>query len=329
MKFGIEFVPYKPIGEIVKLAKKAEEVGIQYCWVTDHYNNRSVYVSLAAIAGATEKIMLGPGATNPYLVHPSVTASSIASIDEISGGRATLGIAAGDRMLLNSLGVKIQKPLKTMGEAIWVIRELLAGKNVSFDGEFFKLKNTKLNFKPKHRIPIYVGAQGPRLLMLAGRISDGVLVNASSPLDMDHAVLQIARGALRADRKMEEIDVTAYTSFSIADSHEKAAEAAKPIVVFIASSTPEAVFKRHKISMEEVSLVKEELRKGKFEKAVAAVTEEMLDSLSVYGTPAECVEKILELSKTGVTQFVMGSPLGPNPAASIEMVRREIIPHFR
>lgn len=326
MKFGIEFVPYKPIGQIVELAKKAEEAGIQYCWVTDHYNNRNVYVSLAAIAEATQRLMLGPGATNPYLTHPSVTASSIASIDEISGGRATLGIAAGDRTLLNSLGVEIQKPLKAMGEAINVIKDLLAGKNVSFNGEFFKLKNAKLNFKPKHRIPIYIGAQGPQLLMFAGGVADGVLINASSPTDLSHAVMQIARGALKVGRKIEEIDVAAYTSFSIADSHEKAAEAAKPIVAFIVSSTPEAVIKRHDISMEEINVVKEELRRGKFDKAMAAVTEEMLNSFSVYGTPAECVKRISELSKVGVTQLVVGSPIGPDPSASIEIIRREIMP---
>lgn len=328
MKFGIEFVPYKPIDKIVELAKKAEDAGIQYCWVTDHYNNRNVYITLTAIAGATKKIMLGPGATNPFLVHPSITASSIASIDEISGGRAVLGIAAGDRMVLNSLGVNPQKPIQAMDEAIRVIKGLLAGENVSLDGEFFKIRNIKLNFKPKHQIPIYIGAQGPRLLMLAGGRADGVLVNASNPIDLSHAVMEISKGALKAGRKMEEIDVAAYTSFSVADSSEKAAEAAKPIVAFIVSSTPEVVLKRHDISMEEVSVVKEELGKGKFDKVIAAVTTGMLDSFSVYGTPAECVEKISELSKIGVTQFVIGSPLGPDPVASIEIIKEKIIPSF-
>ncbi len=329
MKFGIEFVPYKPINKIVDLAKKAEDAGIEYCWVTDHYNNRNVYVTLASIATATKKIILGPGATNPFLVHPAAAASSIASIDEMSGGRATFGIAAGDRTVLDSLGIEFKKPIRAINEEIMIIRKLLDGEAVNFEGEFFKLRNTKLNFKPSHRLPIYVGAQGPKLLMFAGKVGDGVLVNASNPIDLGHAVTEIAKGVKIAERKMEVLDIATYTSFSVASSHTKAVEAAKPVVAFIVSSTSEAVLKRHDISVGEVSLVKEELGKGKFDKAAAAVTEKMLDTFSVYGTPAECIKKISELSAMHVTQFVMGSPLGPEPSAAIDIIRNEIMPKFQ
>lgn len=100
VKFGIEFVPQEPLDKLIKLAKLAEEVGFEYLWVTDHYNNKNVYETLALIAKETSTIKLGPGVTNPYVRHPAITASAIATLDEISDGRAVLGMGPGDKKLL-------------------------------------------------------------------------------------------------------------------------------------------------------------------------------------------------------------------------------------
>jgi 5,10-methylenetetrahydromethanopterin reductase len=328
VKFGIEFVPYKSVDEIVELTKKAEEAGFSYCWITDHYNNRNVYSFLTAIARATERIELGPGVTNPYHIHPAITASAIASVDEISNGRAILGISAGDRTVLGSLGIELRKPLTTISESIKVIKMLLAGERVDFEGEILKLKGARLNFKPKRKIPIYLGAQGPEMLKLAGRISDGVLVNASHPSDLDYAVRGIKRGVDEAGRKMEELDVAAYTSFSISESAEKAKGAAKPVVAFIVASSPPLVLERHGITARDAGRVRDAITSGKFGDAIAGVNDAMLDAFCIYGAPADCIGKIEEILKTGVTQLVVGSPIGPDPAASIEIIRREIMPSF-
>ena len=86
VKFGIEFVPMEPIANIVKYVKLAEAQGFQYVWITDHYNNRDVYTTLAMLAVNTERIRLGTGVTNPYTRNIAQTASSIATIDELSNG---------------------------------------------------------------------------------------------------------------------------------------------------------------------------------------------------------------------------------------------------
>ncbi|MFQ6129973.1 MAG: 5,10-methylenetetrahydromethanopterin reductase [Candidatus Hadarchaeaceae archaeon] len=329
MKFGIEFVPYEPIDKVVELARNAEEAGFEYCWVTDHYNNRNVYSFLTAIAQNTKKMMIGPGVTNPYLIHPAVVASAIASIDEISNGRAILGISAGDRTILGSLGVKLERPLGTVSESIQIIRKLLTGDRINFEGKIFRLKGVKLNFKPKHGIPIYMGAQGPGMLRLAGKISDGVLVNASHPLDLNYAISQIRRGSDEAGRDLREIDFAAYTSFSVASSDEEARKAAGPVVVFIVSAAPSSVLERHGISIEDVSKVRKALESGNFGEAMAGVTKAMFNSFCIHGTPADCIKRIEEILKSGVTQLVIGSPIGPDPSTSIGIIRDEIMPSFR
>ena len=327
IRFGIEFVPYMLVEKIVELVKKAEGAGFKYCWITDHYNNRNVYLFLTAIARDTER-KIDPGVTNPYHIHPALTASAIASIDEISNGRAILGISAGDRTVLGALGITLSKPLTIMRESVEIVRRLFAGETVNFEGEIFKLRGARLGFKPKRKIPIYMGAQGPEMLKLAGKISDGVLVNASHPSDLSHAASSIRKGMDEAGRKLEEVDIVAYTSFSTADSSEKAKNAAKPVVAFIVAATPPVVLERHGIPAQEASKVKDAIASGKIGDAMASVTQAMLDAFCVYGTPSECIKKIEDISKMGVTQFVVGSPIGPDPSASIDMVKREIMPSF-
>ncbi|MDI6639308.1 MAG: LLM class flavin-dependent oxidoreductase, partial [Methanocellales archaeon] len=137
--FGIEFVPDMPLDDLVKHCVLAEDHGFDAVWITDHYNNRNVYATLALVAERTKRVRLGPGVTNAYQVHPALTASAIATIDKISNGRAMLGIGAGDRTTLASLGIQMDKPVARLREAVEIIRRLLAGERLSFQGNFFKI----------------------------------------------------------------------------------------------------------------------------------------------------------------------------------------------
>jgi 5,10-methylenetetrahydromethanopterin reductase len=320
VKFGIELVPDRPLDKVVELAVAAEEKGLDYVWVTDHYNNRNVYVALTLIATSTKRVTLGTGVTNPYLIHPAWTASAIATLNEISGGRAALGIGAGDRATFEGVGVKWEKPLASVREAVEVIRRLLQGEKVKFEGEVFKVAKAKLNYKPPKVPPIYVGAQGPKMLEVAGMVGDGVLINASSPRDFQDAVKYIKAGAEKAGRDPSKIDVVAYTCFSVAESSAEAKEAAKPIVAFIAAGSPSQVLSRHGISDEAAARVRDAIGRGDIKGAVSMVDEAMLDAFSIAGTVDEVSSKVKELLKAGVTQVVMGSPLGPKKKAAVDLM---------
>jgi len=320
VKFGIELVPDRPLDKVVELAVAAEEKGLDYVWVTDHYNNRNVYVALTLIATSTKRVTLGTGVTNPYLIHPAWTASAIATLNEISGGRAALGIGAGDRATFEGVGVKWEKPLASVREAVEVIRRLLQGEKVKFEGEVFKVAKAKLNYKPPKVPPIYVGAQGPKMLEAAGMVGDGVLINASNPRDFQDAVKYIKAGAEKAGRDPSKIDVVAYTCFSVAESSAEAKEAAKPIVAFIAAGSPSQVLSRHGISDKAAARVRDAIGRGDIRGAVSMVDEAMLDAFSIAGTVDEVSSKVKELLKAGVTQVVMGSPLGPKKKAAVDLM---------
>jgi len=332
MKFGIEFVPNMKYYELEYYVKLAEDSGFEYTWITDHYNNRNVYSMLSILALRTNTIRLGPGVTNPYHISPALTASAIATINELSNGRAVLGIGAGDKVTFDRIGIEWEKPLSRMREAVEVIRALHRGKPVSFDGKIFKFNGARLDFKAGE-IPIYIGAQGPKMLQLSAELGDGVLINASHPRDFESAKQNIERGLEKAGKRREDFDTVAYASMSVDKNSEKARNSSRIVVAFIVAGSPDVVFERHGIDMEDVGRVKDALNnaftKGDWAGVSKAVTEEMIDSFSISGSPEEVIERIRELEKSGVTQVVAGSPIGPDKKKSINLIGKEIIPVFK
>ena len=313
MKFGIEFVPQIPLNELVRLVKLAEDVGFQYAWITDHYNNKNVYETLALIAAETETIKMGPGVTNPYVRSPAISASAIATIDEISEGRATFGIGPGDKATFDALGIAWEKPVSTIKAAIADINTLLAGEKTEGGAALGGAKAVQ------EHIPIYMGAQGPKMLETAGEIADGVLINASNPKDYEAAMPMIKKG-IEAAGGDKEFDVGAYTATSIGADSDAAKNAAKIVVAFIAAGSPPPVIERHGLPEGFNTQMGEFLAKGDFGGAIGAVTPEALDAFSVCGTPDEFIPKIEGLAEMGVTQYVAGSPVGKNVEESIKLL---------
>ena len=311
MKFGIEFVPQIPLNELVRLVKIAEDVGFEYAWITDHYNNKNVYETLALIAAETETIKMGPGVTNPYVRSPAISASAIATIDEISEGRATFGIGPGDKATFDALGIEWTKPVSTIKAAIADINTLLAGEKTEAGAALGGAK------KVQDAIPIYMGAQGPKMLETAGEIADGVLINASNPKDYEAAMPMIKKGI---GDQAKDFDVAAYTATSIGTDSEAAKNAAKIVVAFIAAGSPPPVIERHGLPEGFNTQMGEFLAQGNFGGAIGAVTEEALDAFSVCGTPDEFIPKIEALADMGVTQYVAGSPVGKNVEESIKLL---------
>ena len=311
MKFGIEFVPQIPLDELVRLVKLAEDVGFEYAWITDHYNNKNVYETLALIAANTETIKMGPGVTNPYVRSPAISASAIATIDEISNGRATFGIGPGDKATFDALGIAWDKPVSTIKAAIADINTLLAGEKTEAGAALGGAK------KVQDAIPIYMGAQGPKMLETAGEIADGVLINASNPKDYEAAMPMIKKGI---GDQAKDFDVAAYTATSIGTDSEAAKNAAKIVVAFIAAGSPPPVIERHGLPEGFNTQMGEFLAQGNFGGAIGAVTEEALDAFSVCGTPDEFIPKIEGLAEMGVTQYVAGSPVGKNVEESIKLL---------
>jgi 5,10-methylenetetrahydromethanopterin reductase len=326
--YGIEFVPGNVnVKQVVNYCKLAESKDIDFAWITNHYNNRHCYPTLAAIAEATNTIKMGPGIMNAFTDTPAAMASFAATLNEISDGRAVLGIGPGDLSTLPKLNIQPEKPVARLGEAVAVIRKLLTGEAVSTpEMEFFKYDGAKLtgvNLPGKKGIPVYIGAQGPKVLELAGMVGDGALINASNPKDFA-AAIPIIKGATDKVGK-KGFDIGAYTAMSIDKSEKKARNAAKIVAAFIAAGSPEPLLTRHGLDLANVANIKAALGKFDFKTVGELVGDKEIDAFTIAGTPEMVKAKCADLEAAGVTQIIFGSPLGPNMTDSIRLLGKYVV----
>jgi 5,10-methylenetetrahydromethanopterin reductase len=157
-------------------------------------------------------------------------------------------LGAGDKTTLKMLNVVQEKPLSAIREAVTIIRSLTSGESTDGQGDMFNVSGVNFSFRAPSPVKIFIGAQGQKMLILAGEIGDGVLINASHPRDIESAVKHAWEGAEKARRSFEELAVPAYTSFSIPQDHEKALKTVTPIVPYIAAGYPDSILNAHGVS---------------------------------------------------------------------------------
>ena len=317
VRTGVELTPEIPVRSVADLATRAEDAGFDAVFASCHYNNRDPFLALSRVAAATERVRLGPGVANPYETHPVKLASQAATLNEVSDGRALLGLGAGDRSTLANLGIDRDRPLRRILETMKVSQALWRGERVDHDGTF-RAADAGLNYAAGP-IPVYVGAQGPHMIRMAAKHADGVLVNASHPDDFAWADEQVETGLAERPAERGPFDFGAFASVSVAEDADAAREAARPPVAFIASGAAPPVLERHGIDRERTEEIGDAISAGEFSEAFEAVTPEMIDAFCVAGTPDAVADRIREIL-TDVDSFVAGSPLGPDRATAIDLL---------
>lgn len=320
IEYGIEIVPYYPIGKLEKLVKRVEELGFDYVWVSDHCHNRYFNSILAHLTKITKSVNLGPGVTNPYLSHPAIIASGVAALEEMSGGRTVLGISAGDKPLLKSLGVSQDRPITVVREAVQIIKKLLGGDKLEYSGQFFKCRGAKLEFFPDREIPVYIGGRGRQMLELAGSIGDGALFNTANPKDLKRCIDFIEKGVKKEKRNIENFKKVAYMATSLDEDAEKARKRVRTIVAHIASAAPKSTIERENISKARLRNIQNYLEWGKRERAKSEVTRKMIEAFSITGKIGKLKSRVEKVKNLEINQIVFGSPLGPKVFSALEKI---------
>ncbi len=195
------------LDELGRLGRLCEALGYRCLWYTDVRFGRECYLGLASIAAHTERILLGPGVTDPYTRHPAITAAAIATFDELCGGRARLGLGVGGQGF-RELGIGRPRPIAALRETVAMVRALLRGERVDSEGKVASLANGRLTFAPpRERIPIYFATHGAQVSALAGEIADGVLIaNTVHSRMLAFYLDRTGRGLARSGRTMADFD---------------------------------------------------------------------------------------------------------------------------
>lgn len=264
---GVVLQGVDPPREFCGMVGEIESLGFSQLWLTDsslHARNCYAYLTLAA--AASSRLLLGTAVTNPATRHPAITAAAAATVDEISGGRLTLGIGAGDRPLL-ALGLR-PSPLATLEAAIGAIRLLWRGDEVDVSAAGFSMSSAHLRFGARPDIPVFLSASGPRTLELAGRAGDGVILLVGLfPEALDWAIGQVKKGARAAGRPRPHVAVFAYGA--IDEDEESALENARSIAAWFPQTAPH-ICDLAGLAPGIVTRVRDAYRGGEFQEAAVA-----------------------------------------------------------
>jgi len=222
--FGLGYDPSATVGEMAASMAQAEAAGFSMGFFSEtFYTNRDSVSALAAFSLATESIALGTTQV-VRLRSPLVMAQTLATLDELSGGRIVLTAGAATNKHAARNGLEAQKPSQVLREYIETIRLLLTGVQVTYHGEFVNFENVGLNFTPSRtRIPIWVAGATPQGLRTAGELGDGILLDAgTSPEYTRNAIAQIAVAREASGQSMDDFTVAQLINVSIENSREEA-----------------------------------------------------------------------------------------------------------
>ena len=292
-------MPCGRIERAVELGKLGEQLGYERCWVYDEgLAAHDAYVTMTAIACATQTLQIGPGITNPHTRHVGITAGAIAALDELSGGRAFMGIGAGGRLTLDPLGIVARRPLTAVREAIDACRRLYAGDVVSYDGRFVRLCSASL----PHARPdteIWLAGRGPKMLELGGAACDGVMLDFVYKPDLAQIVNRIRSAGQAAGNKPR----IAYSTLLVTD--DASMQCARANMTYRLVDSPAHVRDAIGMSPEDARGVSDALADG-LESAARGLRDEWILPFVIAGTAAQCAEELWRLAdEHGIEAFVV------------------------
>jgi 5,10-methylenetetrahydromethanopterin reductase len=265
----------------------------------------------AAAADKTRSIRFGPNVTHVFLREPTLICQQLATLDEITGGRAEAVVSTGNFVMMQQYHVDWanRKPLSRLREAIHVMRTFLDDGKIDFEGDFFKYTGLFTAARPvQERIPLKLGAmKGPRSFELAGEIADGMHHALSySPEAYEYAIEHVKVGAQRGGRDAEALDLGAWIVSVVSEDSEAAKRAARILVAFYIPSMPAEQLARHGIDQSEVQPIFDAFAAGDVAKAINMFSPEMAAKLSVAGTPEECAEQIRrDILPSGINHVIL------------------------
>jgi 5,10-methylenetetrahydromethanopterin reductase len=348
MRFSYCMLPDYPLAESIEMIRTADELGYYACYSVDETWHKDLWVVFAAAAGRTEQIRFGPNVTHVFLREPTLICQQLATLDELTGGRAEAVISTGNFGLLAQYGIDWarQKPLSRLKEALHVMRTFLDEGAITFQGDFFSYNGLYTFARPvQERIPLRMGGmKGPRSFEAAGEIADGLHHALSYSREAyDYVAEHVRVGTDRAGRDFGSFDLGAWVVTVVSEDGAAAKRAARILVSFYISSMPDEQLQRHGIDPEELKPVVEALGSGDIPKAVELFRPEYAEKLSLAGTPEEVVEKIktniqptgvnhmiLALSDAGLVKLFSGEDVAdvPDINGQLRLVAEQVMPAF-
>lgn len=297
--------------------KYAEARGFESVWQSEVRLARDCIVPMAAYAATTMRIRIGSGVMNIWTRNPATIASEMLALDDLAQDRIICGLGSWYDPLAASVGINRHKHLLAMREVLQSIRMLLRMERVTYRGEFVTLRDVALDVtqgrtEPR-RVPLYIGAIGPKMIALAGEIADGVLLNyLVSPKYNEMALQQLKIGADKAGRNLHHIDKPQLIVCSVNSNRQQAIDEARPLVTQYIVQQPQLMRANgvpHSLIDEIAQVVTDPTNPRQIEQAKRLVSDDVVQLVTASGTPQEARAKVRDYIASGATVAIL-YPLG-------------------
>jgi len=318
-RVGLYLQDAHDIRDGVDCVRYAEEMGFEAVWQAESRLVRDAIVPMAAYAAATERIHVGSGVINNWTRNIGLLASTFLTLDDLAPNRIICGIGAWWDPLAKNVGIERRKPLLAMRETVEVFKRLLSLERVTFHGEFHQVENIELDVvhgrrEPRH-VPIMIGATGPKMMELAGEISDGIVLNYCVPVDYnDKAMDRLAAGARKVGRTIDDIERPQLVVCSVEHDHDEAIDATRVLLTQYLAQQPHIAMASG-VSNDVVAEIQAILgwpaTHEQIQAAKHLVPDDLIYRITASGTPDEAVAKVQEYIDHGATCPIL-YPVGGN-----------------
>lgn len=299
MRLGLLLGFEDTLDEVVTIAREGESAGLGSMYLVEA--GRSASVPAAAVAAATERVRVGTYVVNAYARSPWLTGLMARDLDELSGGRFVLGVGTGN-LHFNEWyqGIDSSKPLRKMREFIEIVRKVVAadvGEPVRYDGEVHRIR-WRASYAPvRPSIPVYLSGSGPNMVKLAAEVSDGIGVGiVASKEFMRDTVRPAAREAASAvGRDPAELAFPMGAWVSVNQDGDMARKATRAALCGLFHPVPHPYYDsqlRQQGFGEVADMAAALVPAGRMREAMGQIPDEVVDAVSISGTPAECAEKL-------------------------------------
>ena len=293
------------INQVLECAEILSKTNVDTVWIPETWGMEN-FSMLSAVSAKTTTQKIGSSIVNIYSRSPSAIAMGAATIDTLSNGRLILGLGTSSLPIVETFhGYKFEQPVQRMKEYIEIIRLVLSGKKINFSGKIFDLRNFSLLIKPKREsIPIYLAAINQKMVDLTWDVGDGVIFYLRPINEMKTTIAK-----MQSKRK---IDVTCQIITCVAEDSEVAIKRAKKTLAFYVSvgQVYREFLAKNGFSNETFNIF-DEFKKTGFNSNHELVTDSMLQSLTISGTPEECKKQFNNFSETGMDlPIIQFNPVG-------------------
>lgn len=317
------------LAEIIRCVRLADECGYEAFFMPEAWG-REAWVLLGHLAGQTSRIALGTGIVNVYSRSAAVLAMATATLDEISGGRAILGLGVSGKAVIEGWhGVPMEKPLARLRDYVAVIRKILRHDRSRYDGEALQVApGFAMRFNPpRSSVPIFLASLTRAGIRLAGEIADGWMPFLASPEALAEDMAELQTGLAAAGRPRTVIAVAPYVLCNVDDDLAAARRPGREMIAFYVGGMGRYYHEtvtRHGFGPA-ADRIRELWAARRRDEAVAAVPDELVDAVAVCGPAARCRARLDEYRRAGIDLPIVSLPQGIS-AVKAEATIRALAP---